>query len=187
MSGDFTMNIYKLEFDANHFRGIGPLNPADLDSGVLWLNGESKENDWNPPELAYSVPESSEDSIADVSWLGPGFFAFNQKAIDALEGLLTAAGELLPMEVEGDKLAAFNPLNIQDCFDAATSQYNIRRNGSVGRLLKPSIDPSKINEKALFQTPETQRNMLFSTEKFKRAYEAAGLKGLIFIDCTKPE
>ncbi len=180
------MNAYRLEFDANRFRGIGPLNSADLDSDLLWLNGESKARSWNPPELIYSVPENSEDSIADVSWLGPGFFAFSKKAIEALGGLLEATGELLPIEVEGDKLMAFNPLNVQDCLDAATSQYNIRRNGNIGRLLKPSIDLAKIGEKALFQTPETQRNILFSTDEFKQAYEAAGLTGLLFVDCTKP-
>lgn len=180
------MNAYKLEFDANRYRGIGPLNSADLDSDLLWLNGESKSKSWNPPELAYSIPESSEDSITDVSWLGPGLFAFSKKATEALGGLLEAAGELLPIEVEGDKLMVFNPLNVQNCLDTATSQYNNRRNGNIGRLLKPSIDLSKIDEKALFLTPETQRNMLFATDEFKQAYEAAGLTGLIFIDCTKP-
>jgi len=186
MSGDLAMNAYKLEFDAEHYRGIGPIDASALDSDLLWLNGESKARIWNPPELNYSVPQSSADSIANVSWLGPGFFAFDKKATEALQGLLVIAGELLPIEVDGDQLMAFNPLNIQDCLDVDTSQYNIRRNGSIGRLLKPSIDVSRIAPKALFQTPETQRNMLFSTGEFKQAYMAAGLTGLIFIDCTKP-
>lgn len=181
------MSVYKIEFDIDHYRGIGPVNSADLDSNTLWLNGMSKSGEWEPPELMYSIPESSNDSIADVSWLGPAFFAFNQNAIAALEDLLLESGELLPIQVEGNQLMAFNPLNTLNCLDVATSQYNIRRNGNIGRLLRPSIDLEKINEKALFQTPETHRNMLFSTERFKRAYEMAGLSGLLFVECSKPQ
>ncbi len=179
------MKVYKLNFDAENFRPVGPVNPTELDNDQLWLTGDSKKDIWQPPAMNYATAESAADAIADISWLGPGFYVFNKKAIDALSSLLNPAGELLPITVSDDPLEAFNPTNLVDCLDQATSQYNIRRNGNIGRLLKPSIDTTKLHDLALFRTPEAQRNALFATEVFKQAYDTAGLIGLIFEDCTK--
>lgn len=186
MNGNTTSKAYKLNFDIENYRGVGPVSPTELDSDRLWLTGESKAKNWSAPELMFSIPESQNDSIADISWFGPGFYTFSEKAVDTLQHQLKAHGELLPAEVEGHRLMAFNPLNSIDCLDQASSKYNIRRNGKIGRLLKPSIDTNKTNGAALFQTPETYRNTLFASEAFKQAYDEAGLTGLLFEDCTKP-
>ncbi|MDN3639637.1 hypothetical protein QWY82_12605 [Simiduia curdlanivorans] len=176
--------IYKVDFDLDHYLPVGPTNIDDLDGENLWVTGEPKATTWVSVPLHYGEPEHAGITVSDISWLGPAFFTFNEKAAAVLRELLVNAGELLEANIAGERHYAFNPLLKKPCLDVSSSQYNIRKNGQVGRLLTPAIDPNKTDKAAVFQTPETYRTMLFVSGEFKQAYDKAALTGLVFTACS---
>ena len=176
------MKVYSVSFDVENYRLLVPEHEADLDSGNLWINGTSKLQLWQAPLMRYATQEGVE-KIADITQITPGFFAFNEKAMDSLSELLKMNGELFELVVEDKTLFAFNPNNEIDCFNAKASEWHIRRNGKLGRLIKPAFVHSKLNSVTIFQVPESLQNAFYVTEHFKNTYEKSALSGLIFEQC----
>lgn len=174
------MNTYLLTFDAEHHRLLVPEREEDLDGSNLWIDGSRKLSSWRTPEMRYSERQGQE-TVADIAQITPGFFAYSEKAVEALGSLLRDSGELLPFAVEGASLFAFNPQNEINCFDEAASEWRIRRDGSKGRLVKVALDTSKVAPSVgVFQVPELIQTHVFATEKFRETYFKNGLTGLIF-------
>ena len=176
------MHIYKITFDVEHFPLLVPVKEGDFDSDALWINGALKAELWKAPLMRYAMP-SKNGVRADITQITPGFFAFSEKAIDALHGLLKTHGELLELVVEGKTLVAFNPNNEIDCFDVNASTWNRRRNGERGRLIKPAFKIKKLTNIDIFQVPEHITNAFYVTDTFKRVYEKSNLSGLLFTTC----
>ncbi len=174
------MQIYSIQFDSENYLRISPVSSKDLEDGNLWINGNSKRQEWQSILMSYSCAEDKEE-IADITRVSPGFYTFNRKAIDALGDILISNGELLELLAKGAILHAFNPMNTISCLDQTLSVYRTKTDGSMGSLITPRIDTSKIPPSTpLFQIPELIQTKFFVTDIFKDRYDDAGLTGLLF-------
>lgn len=83
--------VYAVNCDVDSYQILVPEAPEDFDGGNLWINGSLKLSSWNPPQLDWSEPESGL-SVPDIAYISPGFYAFNERAIEALDYLLAEYG-----------------------------------------------------------------------------------------------
>jgi hypothetical protein len=116
------MAVFEIEFAADNYQMLVPVDEQDYDGSNLWATGERKLSSWKAPEMRWSAKESSSESIPDITRINPALYAFNERATQVLGPLLSEYGELLLLPVGGEVWSVFNPTNVVDCLDQEKNQ-----------------------------------------------------------------
>ncbi len=116
---------------------------------------------------------------SDAPWFSSDVLVFSERAIDALEPLLTQNGELLRLNCSDRSLWAFNPTLI----DALDVEHSTVRRFSSGKLMtiqKYVFFPDAIGRAAAFKIPNRRASPTFLEHAFVERWSSAGLVGLEF-------
>jgi hypothetical protein len=126
-----------------------------------------------------------------------GFFGFagHSGAFAAGAGALEAdwtfmhlemAGELLPLEFEGQEVMLCNITECLNCLDEKASEWGADPVTGEKIVIKPVFNPNRFVQSTLFKAAQCPRRIFCleyhaqPEDEFKAAFEAEGLKGLIF-------
>ncbi len=164
-----------------------PIATPDFASDdTFCAEGISKLGAWQArADMWYLPTEKHGVHKADISIVGAGLFAFNEKAVESLGCMLRENGELLMLTADGDNLRVFNPLTIKDCLDIANSQFYImRRTGEIGTMEKAAIEVKKTDGADIYILPGEYMGWMFVSQAFVDTYTKAELTGLKFTDST---
>jgi hypothetical protein len=174
------MAVFEIEFAADNYQMLVPVDEQDYDGSNLWATGERKLSSWKAPEMRWSAKESSSESIPDITRINPALYAFNERATQVLGPLLSEYGELLLLPVGGEVWSVFNPTNVVDCLDQEKSEWRIKRSGEKGRLIKATLNENKIGDEVVFQIPEKAKSSLFCSNRLLKLVSDNQLTGLNF-------
>lgn len=175
-------------FDA-HFHDIVAVRVEDSDHIIrIGTNhtGKSLSSDWVPFPITFSHGERHGIKYrvpGDVAGtVGFTCSAFNRRAVEAIGHVLTAHGELLPVECAEGDYALFNLTVVRDALDLARSDLrdNLMPSGIIFDDYRNRyvLDPDKIGDVMMFRLTRVGGPMV--TEEFVRLVEAHGLTGFRF-------
>jgi len=105
---------------------------------------------------------------------------FSRRAVDALGDILTANGDLLPLETDVGEYFLYVVQTKIDALNVPGS--DVRRNHAkqaAARIVYFDFIPSRLAGAAIFRIPE-QPNYTLVTDRFKERVEQAGLNGFEF-------
>ncbi|MEO2088698.1 MAG: hypothetical protein ABGY75_04255, partial [Gemmataceae bacterium] len=106
------MKVMRLYADVDRW---STLVPGDADQYLFDLQKPKKRaGRWKGPTVRSSAPARAKHG--DFRDLHQGQWAVSPAAADALEPWFAAAGELLPIRVDGDDLFWFNCTTVLDAF-----------------------------------------------------------------------
>jgi hypothetical protein len=182
------MNLYFVDHDTEHYEWLNSV-PAD---GNEWLNftqfaslGESAASQWRPLRFRSLDPlrEGYPGQLPNGDFVGLGrwFFSLGKRAMDAVGGLMSAHGELLPVEHIGrrETLHWFHCTTVIDAMDESRSVMKRFADGKVMSVQRLWVHPEKLRDAMLFHIPQNG-SFLLCTDTFKQQIEALGLTGLKF-------
>ncbi len=88
------------------------------------IDGTPLTGTWNPVSmyLLKDNPLGERRRHADLPWLNDNVMILRDSAIEAVGAILKPFGEILPLECEDARLAAFNACNVVDALDEARSE-----------------------------------------------------------------
>ncbi len=180
--------IYIAKNTNDSFRWIGFDDPnADEDGdspfGILLakLRWDPVHDRWTPPPIGW-LPETIKRKVCDIPHFRTTMWCLNARAREALGGILERSGEILPLEGLDGGYSAFNCLERYNALDheamkarfANDPYYSIASDRKFVPLLADRIGRADV-----FKIPEAI-TQTFVTERFKAAYDGAGLTGLDF-------
>jgi hypothetical protein len=160
-----------------------PVDSSGFETFSSQINGLSRREGWTPVRMRLVMEEEHGEPLreSDAPWLGSHALIFRQKAVAALESLLLAHGELLPLECEQAKLAVFNPVNVLDALDEAASiVQRLPSSGRVAWIEKHVFRREVIQGFQVFKIKSLRVSPTFVGEQFVEQWRSAGLRGLTF-------
>jgi hypothetical protein len=105
---------------------------------------------------------------------------FRRSAIDALQDILDAHGELLPLEDEGGvELYAYNPRAL-DAFDQVQSIGSLDKYGKISNAVRHVFIPSVVEGVDIFKHACDRAGAIYVSRRFFERWRQAKLKGLDF-------
>jgi len=129
---------------------------------------------WVPPPLYVPYLHHEGGDVFDFY----GTLVLTEYAVDCLQPLLWST-ELLPMELDGERVWAAHVTEIVNCLDRANS--DIRPSGVIRRH---AFHEHRLSEAPLFMIPESVRiytaELAAGVPSFKARVESAGLRGFVF-------
>ena len=103
---------------------------------------------------------------------------FSEKAVVALRDLLEPAGELLQLDVPGERFYAFNVTSVLEVLDEAASDVKRFEDGGVMRIVRYAFkNLDAIRQQPIFKIPQQRRSRIYVTTLFHRRVDQAGLTG----------
>lgn len=158
-------------------------NGYDTDEAIRRLAGPSRKHDWKPllVQLVRAGPRraSKPGKPADLPFTGIGLI-MRQSAVDALQDILDANGEILPLVTEtGVELFVFNPRFILKAFDEKNTVYERYDGSSYFKIHKFVFIESVVRGIDVFYTTFGPRELYFS-DRFVARVKKARLKGTEF-------
>ena len=144
--------------------------------------GDGSPITWASPQRLEYYSERRRKVLprADISPFLPGSLVLNAKAHEALGPLLSAFGQLLPLDIDGERQYFFNATTLLTCIDREASTKRIGLVVAKEAFIEKAIPL----EPAVFKDPATAATRLYTNEAGKAALEAAaaaaGVEGLLF-------
>ena len=177
------MNVYEIKTGLLDRVALLVIPEKELTlDGAQPFAGRGRPLSWaRPRRLAYEAePRENVLPRADISPFLPGSLVLNAKAHEALEPMLCTFGQLLPLDVDGERQYFFNATTLLTCIDREASTKRI---GLV--VAKEAFIESAIPlEPAVFKDPATAATRLYTNEAGRLALEqaaaAAHVEGLLF-------
>jgi len=176
------MTVWELKNAAlNDFAPLVAAQNADIDAGVFDARGLPLS--WQePPRLAVFVEprKTRPKPRADISGLRPGALVLNDKAMDVLGKVLTRFGQLLAVDVEGQREWFYNVTTMLDCIDEASSDKR-----STGAIARERFHSDRIpTEPTVFKDPRTARTRIYANDAARLLLQGlldeAGITGAMF-------
>lgn len=189
MKAPAAIYILKPNLTDPRFHGfIFPDAPSLLGLGEAFDDFKVKDGeslDWDPRRLksvwlplAVSGPVNAFNDYPCLELSTP---VFSRRAVDALGGMLTENGELLPLKTEVGEYYAYVLLTKLDALDLKKSRLLRSRDDATAFDIEYyAFKKSKLTGAAIFRVREHPRKYLV-TDSFKARAEQAGLNGLNFI------
>ena len=180
---DGTVRVFEVDFDVSedHFQTL--LIDGDDDFSRPWFSLISSPNSvwqqWRPPPLYADRPTRPRpDFVLLWGGLGPVLAA---TVPQDLRDLLAISGELLPVDVEGERLSYLHVTEVLNVLDRDASVWE----GGAARVLE--FHAHRFYEVPLFRIPENNSAQVFCLEgfgefQFKTMVEERGLTGLRFVE-----
>jgi hypothetical protein len=144
----------------------------------LTINGEPRSDRWQAPKMQVIRQDQGRVLLpSDSPWLGSHALIFRQRGVDALAQLLSANGELLPMN---DGLVIYNATRVIDALDEGASAITRFSSGKIMIVKRYVFRIGTIGEVDIFKIPNLRVSPTFVSRKFVDAWESSGLVGLGF-------
>lgn len=180
------MRIRKLNSDVDRYRWLALVDESEMRI-LSNLHDGPIGSAWKPIRAEW-IEEDVMDgkSKSDFPTLGTTP-VFSERAVDTLLDLLVANGEILPLDVEGEKYFAYNPTRTVDALDEDRSV--IVRFPATGRILDIKqyvFLPAKLDGSAIFRLPMF-RGRAFVTDEFSARVRDGDLTGFGLVDVWSNE
>ncbi len=178
------MKIYKVNTDIR----ISQIIQRDDHDELFDFNCSPMLNNWKSDGWYIYNPI---DPKSNFYCTPGGVLIFDEKVYESdLYTLLEMSGEILPVEIEGEK---FYFLNVMECINALNKEatkYETYLDGTKSSIIEKHVfHPQRIGGNPLFKIPETRRNDVLCFEgisdpwdEFKGRYDELGFTGLEFIE-----
>ncbi len=170
-------------YDAGHATGYEFANTTTYDDGMILygFNGTSRKENWKPLLIIRErVNRRQACKPADLP-CRYGSLLLRRSAVDALQDILDANGELLPMATEdGIELYVFNTLHNIDALDRQRSVIEPYVVVPGEKIRKHVFIEDKIRGIDIFRMP-IGPGMNYYSERFVQRVKKAKLKGTEFI------
>jgi hypothetical protein len=159
-----------------------PVNSEDFETFNLLVNGVPRRDTWQPVRMKLVTEDEHGRPWreSDAPWLGSDALILRPRAIQALEPLLLANGELLPLECEQTPLAMFNPTHLVDALDEETSEVRRFEDGRIFHIRTHVFRRDIIQSLQAFKIKSLRVSPTYVGEQFVEQWKAAGLRGLTF-------
>lgn len=145
-------------------------------SGSLDWKPQSLARNWKPMPVAGRV-----NAFNDYPCLELSKPVFSRRAVDALGGMLTSHGELLPLATSVGDYFLYVVLTKIDALDVEASWLERRRDDVPAVAIRYfALDASRLGDASIFRIPE-QPNCILVTDRFKDRVDRSGLNGFQFI------
>jgi len=148
---------------------------------ITSFDGTKKSDDWKPLLVRIVRADNfQEKKRSDFPWLASDALVFRASALNALSDLLSANGELLPLDLEGGgRLEVLNAqvidaidLDLSDCIMFPGTK-------KIMAMRKPAFDAKKLLGIDVFRLPYRASSTYVSSQ-FVEIALGAGLVGLDF-------
>lgn len=180
--------IYSLHADYRHFqiftvegkearKALGEDTVFHMDPTPI-----SYIEQWQTMEIDFFSESGQSLPSPDITQCDSRLFV-SQKAFLALEGILSAYGEFLPVTSDSIEGYLFNPLTVAD-FALDTSKCLRNEWGDISWL---EFDEDLLHDEPVFRTEFDDYFSVFCSQQFKDTCESAGLTGLVFSQNLAPE
>lgn len=176
------MKIYNLKADPDKYQSLMFSRQEDY----VWyrrLIGEPVADQWINPQVNVLYHDSIGKLLlpSDFPSFGVSHIpVFSKRSVEALEDLLTANGELLPVDCLDGEYFAYNVLNLISALDQDKSDIARFPTGRIMTVRKYAFYVNKLAEQIIFKIPEIALLSVFVTDHFKVKVEEAGLTGFCF-------
>lgn len=141
-------------------------------------DGSPRSDGWDPiPMVLVTADHRGELEPTDFPATGSLALALSARAADALDEMLRAHGELLPLQLDQGEFYAFNTTAVLDALDMERSE--LRRFASSGRLMnieRYAFIPAELAKAPIFRLSVRRQDELV-TDSFVQRVHAAGLSG----------
>lgn len=133
---------------------------------------------WQPIEITFAkLSGGKKGELPDII-IRNGRLFLNEKAYDALKGILESDGEFLPVTYGSDTGYLFNILSLADDVDGLDKKLSTK--DEFGDLQSLAFHENKVKGFNVFRTAFDNYMGAYCSEAFIDAIEKADLKGLIF-------
>lgn len=159
-----------------------PIDSGDFDVFTSLINGESRKSTWRPiPMKLVSQDVGVAALYSDSPWLGEHALIFRIPVKEALGELLTANGELLPLDCSEADLVVFNATKIVDALNEEESTVSRFSGGEIYWIKRYVFRPEVVDGVDIFKIPNLTASPTFLSERFVDTWNACGLVGLDFL------
>ncbi|MGH9874927.1 MAG: imm11 family protein [Pyrinomonadaceae bacterium] len=173
-------NIYLLNSDTSHYRGLQPPENNRFMGMIERFDGTPIGAAWDVFEVTYD-DDSIELPLSDFASLTFQHIpVFSKPAARALRSLLAGAGELLPLRCGEAKYLAFNVTALVDALDLENSEVFRFASGKIMDVKTYVLDGERLGSAAIFKLTETPLMDVFVSDEFVNVVETAGLTGFLF-------
>ena len=181
------MKIYKIGNDVSKYQYLLTDDKEFRKKGGMIMDCQPKLETWASPECYVYKPKHRRGNFLGFGMTSGGFALDAQtRWHDEVSGMLEMSGELLPLPHEGEMLYVLNVLECVNALDAERSTFD-PPDRKLGLPQTYVFHRQRVPETPLFKIPETHTTEILCAEdycdedmEFKRAYERAGMTGLIF-------
>jgi hypothetical protein len=171
------MRILKLKPDVDRYRWLALVDDADarilsdLHEGPVGAAWKPVRVEWIEEDTQSGKPKSDFPTLGTTP-------VFSERAVDALLDLLVENGEILPLDVEGERYFAYNVTRTLDALDQDRSVIVRYPTGRILDISRYEFLPDKLDGSALFRLPQF-RGRAFVTDAFAariRDFELTGFE-----------
>lgn len=145
-----TVTVFKVGYDVDRFRALliqGGDDEFDRWADLIRFRGFPRRNEWVSPPVYSDPPELPMPDVWHL--VGSDGIGFSGGAVQYLGEILTNAGELLQLLIDGAVLQLLNVTRVVACIDEPQTSW--RPDGSP-RLL--AFDATKLPTASLFRIPQ---------------------------------
>lgn len=174
-------SVFRISVDVNAFQWLIPADDRVWIDGKLDFDCQALGASWRPLEFYVHNPKRARGNFLNI---GPGLFALDQTAREALLDLLEMCGELLPATIEGQD-ERVDILNVLECVNALDRKKS--RIEPTGLVSKYVFHVDRLSESSIFKIPQSSRAEILTytgiknpVDEFRFRYAESGLTGLKF-------
>lgn len=144
------------------------------------FDGRPHAAEWTPERIVRL--ERGRKPLPDApTFLYSGILILSEKACTVMAPMLEDSCELLPLVCDEGEFAIVNVTAVLDCIDYGQAAFEVYEDsGQLARFTEYVFLPEKIAGHDIFKIKEFPLSWAFVTDRFKDAFETAGLTGLRF-------
>jgi hypothetical protein len=179
------MRISKLKSDVDRYRWLALANESEmrilnnLHDGPIGSAWQPIRAEWIEEDVAAGKPKSDFPTLGTTP-------VFSERAVDTMLELLVANGEILPLDVEGEKYFAYNPTRTLDALDQDRSEIVRFPTGRILDVKQYVFLPDKLDGTAIFRLP-LLRGSAFVTDEFAALVRQGELTGFRLVEVWSSE
>lgn len=156
-----------------------PTTTEDFRRIMSLIDGTSRGHAWVPIGMKLVREyERIRYAESDAPWFGSDALIFRQRALEALEPLLSQHGELLPLSCPDAHVVMYNPTHVIDALDERASSVVRLPGGTIVNIREHVFRTEPAAE--IFKIPNLRPSPTYVRQRFVDVWKSAGLRGLEF-------
>lgn len=173
------MKYYSLSYNSEEFHSLTFKKNKDYKI-IEKFNGSSI----SPQSETIECLLFPSNKQGDFFYLASNILVFNQKVFDSLGDLIQFSGEIIPIQVNNEKLFALNVLKVLDCLDIKKSDISYFPEGNIMWVKNYVFLENCIGDSHIFKIKGVELKDIFVSEVFKKSVEEFDLQGIQFKNLT---